>query len=444
MRRTSLVGGAVVPAESVAGWVAAAATVLALYAAVVLGGGVLVGRTDSPHLGLSVLATALVAWLAEPVRVRTERWAARRLSHDRGSPYDVLAQFSQQVAAGVSGEQAPAVIARMLVQGTGVAWAQVWVLVAGQLRLVATYPPDAAADAAPPSLYESTPLPGMRTVTVMRAGMTLGVLRVGERDGRPMTAVEDRLLAGLASQAGMVLETARLRAELSDRARELAVRAEELRQARTALVTAQDLERRRLERDIHDGAQQQLVALAINLKVAKAMATTDPVHARTILGEQLAAASEAIGALSDLTRGLLPEVLASRGLGPAVAHSTTGNPVPVVVTADALPRLAPDIEATLYFCALEAVQNATKHARATRIHVRSESVGDRVSLRIEDDGTGFEDGSVGGTGLANMRERVASLDGALRLGNTRSGGTAVVVDVPVRGHDAPPRTGPVE
>ena len=442
MDRSSPAPAVPVRPETAAGWAAAAVTVLALYVVVVLGGGVLVGRTDSPQLGLSILATALVATLAEPVRAHVERWTAARLGGDRRSPYDVLAEFSREVAAGESREQAPAVIARMLVQGTGATWAQVWVLVSGRLRLVATYPSGAAADQPPASLYERSPAPGLRTVTVTRAGRPLGVLRVGEPEDRPLPPVEDRLLGGLAAQAGMVHDTARLRAELSDRADELAARNDALREARTALVTAQDRERRRLERDIHDGAQQQLVALAINLKVARALTATDATGARTTIEEQLSAVTEAIDTLSDLSRGLLPDVLAEQGLAAALTHVTVGNPVPVAVACAGLPRLSADLEATLYFCALEAVQNATKHAGARRIDVRIEWEHGRLALLVADDGTGFDPRTEEGTGLANMRERVGALGGTLRLTSDPRAGTAVRVDVPVDGPGVPPPTGP--
>jgi signal transduction histidine kinase len=199
-------------------------------------------------------------------------------------------------------------------------------------------------------------------------------------------------------------------------------------------VTAQDRERRRLERDIHDGAQQQLVALAINLKVARALAATDPTGARTTIEEQLSAVTEAIDTLSDLSRGLLPDVLAEQGLAAALTRVTVGNPVPVSVSCAGLPRLSADLEATLYFCALEAVQNATKHAGARRIDVRVEWEQGRLSLLVEDDGTGFDPRTEEGTGLANIRERVGALGGTLRLTSGRREGTAVRVDVPV---DAP-------
>jgi signal transduction histidine kinase len=417
--------------EAALGWGAAAAAVLVVYVVVVLGGGVLIGQTDSPHLGLSVLATAVVAAVAEPIRVRAEHAAARQLDRPLRSPYDVLAEFTHEVTGSDLVGEAPIVIARMLTQSIGVAWTQVWVLVHGRLQLMAAYPPGAGADEEPPTLFDTEAGDGLRAVTVAYAREPLGVLRVREQTGHLLTPVENRLLGGLAAQAGMVLQTAQLRAELAERLEQFTARELELRRARDDLVTTQDLARRQLERDLHDGAQQHLVALAINLQVGKALAVSDPGRARAVLQEQRLAVSEAVRTLRDLSSGLLPPELSHRGLVPALVAATTANPVPVRVSGPHLGRLGSDIESTLYFCALEAVQNATKHAAASRIDVRLDKDRGRVQLCVADDGVGIGVRAQGaGSGLANMRERAASVNGEIRVEQSAAGGTAVVVGVP--------------
>jgi signal transduction histidine kinase len=430
MRNPGDVRAGVARWESLAGWGAAAVAVFVIYVTVVVGGGLLLGRSDEPDLALSVLATALVASVLEPVRSRAETLTARWLKRAQGTAYDRLADFPRQLARPDSGEQAPAVIARMLAVGTGVEWAQVWVLVDERLRLVATYPAGAAADEPEPMLYDNAPRDGVRSVTVAHASRPLGVLRVGESRARRMTPVEERLLGGLAAQAGMVLETAQLRAEISQRLEELTLRERQLRRARGELVSVQDRERRQLERDIHDGAQQQLVALAINLKLARALLESDPDQARLVLDEQAAATADAIRTLSDLSSGLLPESLGQQGLAAAVRAATANNPVPVQVHAPTLSRHPPAVEATLYFCVLEAVQNATKHAEAGRIDVRIVEEPDRITVDVHDDGRGMEAGEGTGSGLANLRERVAALGGELNLEGTSGDGTVVRVWVP--------------
>jgi signal transduction histidine kinase len=411
-----------------AGWGAAAASVLVIYLAVVLGGGALMGRTEAPSLPLSILATALVAGVAPLVRARAEQARAQKLG-DTTSPYDVLADFSR-VADSDAGDRAPALIARMLVQGLALEWAQVWVMVGEELRLLATHPPEAVVDGAAPRLYDDRTRGGVHAVTVAHAGRPLGVVRVMGRQDRSLTPTAERLLGGLAAQAGMVLESAQLREELALRVQELTVRERELRRARVALVTAQDSERRRLERDIHDGAQQQLVALTINLKLAAVHVRTDPELAREVLQEQLAATGSAIQTLTDLARGMLPATLAREGLAAALSKATAANPVPVHVRGGDVPRLPGGVEATLYFCALEAVQNATKHAGSTRIDLMLESGPAGVSVAVEDNGSGIAPGAHQGSGLANLSERAASVGGRLVLGERPGGGTRIAVHVP--------------
>jgi signal transduction histidine kinase len=422
------VTGAVRP-EAVAGWVGAAATVLLVYVVVVRGGGLLIGRTDSPTLALSVLATGVVAYTAGPVRARVEHLAARLLRRPDRAPYEVLAQFSREVTRSESAHQMPAVIARVLAQGTGVSWAQVWLLVHGHPTLVATYPADAIADTDPPKLHEDGPGNGLRHVTVAHAGRALGVLRIKEPHGRSLNPVEERLVGGLAAQAGLVLQTAQLRAELAETLARLSVHEQELRRSRNELVTTQDLERRRLERDLHDGAQQQLVALAINLKLAKAVVPTDPATALTVVDEQILAAADAIRTLSDLSRGLLPAVLSESGLGAAITAATASDPLPVSVDAPVMGRFPTPVEAALYFCCLEALQNATKHSGASRVDVRLRYERGRLQLTVEDDGIGVRPDAGAGMGLANMRDRMAAVGGDLALSPRPGGGTLVAASV---------------
>ena len=161
-------------------------------------------------------------------------------------------------------------MAKVLAEGTGTQWAQVWLMVQGRLALAATWPAVVDADDLPPGDHEP---PGRRVLAVRQAGEVLGVLRLQENVRRPMTAVEERLFAGLAGQAGLVLRGVRLRAERAERLAELSARAEELRMSRELLVDTQDAARRRLERDIHDGAQQHLVAMAVNLRLAQTCST---------------------------------------------------------------------------------------------------------------------------------------------------------------------------
>jgi signal transduction histidine kinase len=411
------------------------AFVIGVYVVVVLGVGALVGRTSSPSLLLSVVATAIVALAFEPVQNRLEALSRNLLSGGVPSPYDVLSRFPESVTGSYPTEELPARMATLLGEGTGAAWAQVWLTVQGELTLAASWPPDDVAVTEPPQL-----LPGSRdgsgeqrrAASVRHGGALLGMLRLQEQPGTPLTSVEERLFTGLAAQAGLVLRLAGLRAELAVRHEELAARAQELRASRERLIETQDSERRRLERDIHDGAQQHLVALAVNLRLAETVAARSPERAARVLEQQADAAREAIDTLTQLSRGIYPRMLSQEGLVPALRSAVAISPIPVRVEAVNVPRLPTAIEAALYFCCIEAVQNAAKHSRASEVTVTIDVSGGAVALTVEDDGAGFDAGSAEvGAGLSNMRDRIDAAGGRFGMSSTPGRGTRVDVRVPV-------------
>jgi signal transduction histidine kinase len=413
--------------------------VVAVYVTVVLGGGALIGRTDSPSPYLAVLATAAVALLFAPVTAALERVATRMGYGDVATPYDILRRFSESVTDADPAGALPARMSMLLAQGTGAAWAQVWLTVSGRLHLAATWPADADEDRTAPSVEPSevyVRAAGRRSLAVRHGGRLLGVLRLQERPGLALTAVEERLFAGLAAQAGLVLRMVGLRAELEDRRADLAARADELQASRQRLIRTQDAERRRLERDIHDGAQQHLVALAVNLRLAQRMAARTPERAVRVLAEQADAADVAIETLASLSRGIYPRLLSSVGLTPALLSAVGTSPVPVTVDAADVGRLPAAVEAALYFCCMEAVQNAAKHSAARSVSVRLSENRDRWQLIVEDDGGGFDQapvraaGTGAGAGLANMRDRLDAVGGTVTVASVPGSGTTVTAVVP--------------
>jgi signal transduction histidine kinase len=409
--------------------------VIAVYVVVVLGVGALIGRTSSPSLPLSVLATAIVALAFEPVQTRLERAAANLLTGGVQSPYEVLSRFSENVTGSYPSEELPSRMATLLGEGTASAWAQVWLTVQGELTLAASWPADAPTDHEVPQLLpdaRDATGEGRRAVSVRHAGALLAVLRLQERPGLPLTSVEERLFTGLAAQAGLVLRLAGLRAELAARHAELAARADELRLSRERLIETQDAERRRLERDIHDGAQQHLVALAVNLRLAETVAARSPERAVKVLEAQSEAARAAIDTLTQLSRGIYPRLLADEGMVPALRAALAISPIPVRVEAHNVPRLPTAIEAALYFCCMEAVQNAAKHSGASLLTVTVGTVDGSVRLTVADDGQGFDVSSAEpGAGLTNMRDRIDAAGGRLDLTSTPGVGTRVDVHVPL-------------
>jgi signal transduction histidine kinase len=409
--------------------------VITVYVVVVLGGGVLMGRTSSPSLPLSVLATAIVALAFEPVQSRLERSAADLMRGGVPSPYEVLSRFSENVTGSYPTEELPSRMATLLGEGTGAAWAQVWLTVQGELTLAASWPETSVLVTEPPALQaDARDSTGelRRAVSVRHAGALLGVLRLQERPGVPLTSVEERLFTGLAAQAGLVLRLAGLRAELAARHAELAARADELRLSRERLIETQDAERRRLERDIHDGAQQHLVALAVNLRLAETVAARSPERAAKVLEAQSEAAREAIDTLTQLSRGIYPRLLADEGMVPALRAALAISPIPVRVEAVDVPRLPTATEAALYFCCMEAVQNAAKHSLASSVTVTVSTQDESVRLTVDDDGEGFDVSTAEpGAGLTNMRDRIDAAGGQLAMTSTAGVGTRVDVHVPL-------------
>ena len=407
------------------------AWVAAVYVVIVVGGGLLIGHTDSPQLGLSVLATAVVAVGFESVRSRLETAATRWVGQGRGSPYDALSRFSESVMGDGEGDEQPDLplrMAQLLAEGTGARWAQVWLVVDDVPELAASWPLDMEQAGQAVSAAD----PHVRSLDVVLAGEQLGMLRLQEHDDQPLSPVEERLFAGLAAQAGLVLRRVLLRAELARRATELSARADELQGSRRRLVDTLDAERRRLERDIHDGAQQHLVALVVNLRLAQKVAVRSPERAGTVLTQQVDAIDSAITTLVDLARGIYPGTLADEGVAAAVRDVVSTSSVPVTVTDGGIGRQTSEVEAALYFCSVEAVQNAVKHAAATRIIVELATVGDELTMHVHDDGVGIEPGTVAAVGgLGNMRDRIDSVGGALVVRPGVAGGTEVLARVPV-------------
>jgi signal transduction histidine kinase len=237
-------------------------------------------------------------------------------------------------------------------------------------------------------------------------------------------------IAAWLTRAAVRLETRAASALLGpSHARELRRRVEALTESRAGVVDAADAERRRIERDLHDGAQQHLVSLAVNLGLARATLTDLPDSAREVIDQAHREAKEAIAALSDLVRGLHPAVLEDRGLDAALSGLVARVPLPVRLQVSLDSRPSATVEAVAYFVVSEALANVTKHARATRAEVTVRRTGDLLRVAVTDDGVGGADPS-GGTGLAGLAQRVSSVDGVLRISSPGRGPTSLTAELP--------------
>jgi signal transduction histidine kinase len=198
------------------------------------------------------------------------------------------------------------------------------------------------------------------------------------------------------------------------------------------LVDVAENERRRIERNIHDGAQQQLVAISVKLGLAKSLVKTDPSRAVALIEDLQTDAQEALDSLREMVRGTSPPILADHGLGTALEAQVRRSPFPVAVSADSLGRFATEVETAAYFCCLEALQNAAKYARASHGTVALRCVGRELAFTVIDDGTGFDPETVRrGVGLRSMHERLAALGGSLSVRSAPGAGTTIVGRIPV-------------
>jgi signal transduction histidine kinase len=388
-----------------------------VYVGIVVGVGAVAGSRANPVL--SATAAAVVALAFQPVRRRAQRLADRLVYGKRATPYEVLSEFSTRLGFTYAADELLPRMARALADGTSAARGDVWVRIGGTLRAEATWPKEADA---PSPIPVDANAKGAVTATSMlepvrHRGELLGALSITKRSGESITPTEEKLVRDLAGQAGLVMRNALL--------------FEELRASRQRLVSAQDEERRRLERDIHDGAQQQLVALSVKARLAQSFTEREPGRAREILGELQADANDALENLRDLARGIYPPLLADRGLVAALEAQTRKVAVPTTIEADGIGRFPQNVEATVYFCALEALQNVAKYAEASRATVRLTNGRGELHFEIVDDGVGFDsDASRSGSGLQGIEDRLSALGGRLEITSARGLGTTILGSVP--------------
>ena len=401
--------------------------ITAVYVVIAVGVGALIGGGGKPNLGLSILATAIVAVGFQPLRELLQRVANSIVYGKRATPYEVLAQFSERVAESYAMEDVLPRMARVLAEGTGAQRADVWLLNGDALRSAAAWPESASLHEPIHVTGSNLTLPGgsERLAEVRHQGEQLGALSIVKRRGEALTPIEENLLAHLAAQAGLVLRNVRLTANLQ-------ARLEELRASRRRLVRAQDDERRKLERNLHDGAQQHLVAIKVKLGLAEMLASRDPEKARATIEQLKADTDEALQTLRDLARGIYPPLLAERGLVMALEAQARKATVPVTVEGDGVARYPQEVEATVYFCVLEALQNAQKYAGPSRVMVTLDDDDDELAWTVADDGCGFDVATMRrGAGLTNMSDRLDALGGSVSI-TSSSRGTTLQGQIPLR------------
>jgi signal transduction histidine kinase len=418
------------------------AALTAIYVGVVVGIGTLAGYAGGPLL--TAAAALAIAVLFQPLRRRAQLVANRIVYGQRATPYQALADVAQDMAGQLDADVALDRMASVLAGATGAVRVDVWVRVGARLQPRAAWPPGSDPPAAVPltgPVAATGPVPhtrpaatgpvalpafdaATRAIAVRHGEELLGAITLQKPRNEPVSPAEDKLLEHLASQAGLVLRNVRLTAELQ-------ATIDDLRASRRRLVRAQDDERQRIERNLHDGAQQQLVALTVQLTLLED-AAQDPGEVRQLAGELRAGLHEALDDLRALARGIYPPLLADQGLAAALRAQAGKAPLPVLVEADGIGRYRREAEATAYFCILEALQNVAKYAQASRAMVALTCPDGQLGFTVTDDGDGFDTAkATHGTGLQGMADRLAAVGGSLRVDSAPGSGTTINGTLPV-------------
>jgi signal transduction histidine kinase len=395
-----------------------AASITLLYAAVVVGPLLMIGVGDDgggPGLFLPIVATGAVALLFEPIRTRLQRWANRLVYGDRATPQEVLSRVTARLSdtAGGNGTQD---LARLLAEGTGAERVVVWSRSHDGLRPEAIHPLD-RSDA-----VETVPVDGLvdgeftESRAVLHQGVLYGALSITKARNDPITPDDRELLSDVAAGAGLLLRNISLNRELEERA-------EEVRASRRRLIAAQDAERHRLERDLHDGAQQQVVALKVKLGIARTIAEregTDEIAARvSALAEET---QQAVDALRAVAHGIYPPLLEAEGLESALRAVERTSSIPLVLDVEGITRYPRSIEETVYFSVLDTVERA-RMSGAREVEARLAGVDGELLIEVGLDGVTEID-------LTAVSDRIDASGGMLRIDQT-DGGTALTARLPV-------------
>ena len=384
-----------------------AAFITIVYVAIVVGVGALVG--SGGNAVLSAVAAAVIAVAFQPARRRAQRLANRVVYGHRATPYEVLSGFSERLADTYSIEDVLPRLARVLADGVGATRVAISLGSGVRERTVASYPdrPEAIGDE--------------RVFEVRHQGELLGRIALAMPPNESLVPAQEKLVADVATQAGLVLRNAAL--------------IEDLRASRQRLVAAQDEERRRIERNIHDGAQQQLVALAVKLKLTDTLVGTDEERAHAMLADLQVETSQALEDLRDLARGIYPPLLADKGLAAALQSQARKSSVPVSIEPDGIGRYPQEAEAAVYFSCLEALQNVSKYAEASSATIRLAQSNGTLTFEVIDDGIGFDPVTASrGSGLQGIADRLAALGGTVDVRSTPGDGTTVAGSIPI--HEA--------
>jgi len=383
--------------------------IAAVYIGLAAAPGLALGRQIPVELAVVLTIVAAVAF--QPLRRRLEALADRWVFGERVNRYRLLTEFGASLEQTAELPELLPRLADAVQRGLAAPWVRVVL-------------PQASVDAGQPSGE-----PGLR-VAMERRGEVVGHIECGQKDGdyRPG---DRELLDTLAGQAATAIANVGLTARLAEQVAELG-------RSRARIVAAQAAERQRIERNIHDGAQQQVVALIMKLRLARNQLARGDGSADEVLDELHADARELLTDLRELAHGIHPPVLSDRGLVAAVQARADRLPLDIAVHAEPElreRRLDTDVEGAAYFVVCEALTNVVKHSAADAAGIHLSTVDGKLVVLVHDNGVGIPDGQTNGHGLTNLRDRVEALGGSLLVDGTPGGGTSVHVELPAQaGH----------
>jgi signal transduction histidine kinase len=387
-----------------------------VYVGIVVGIGYSVGSGDQPNTWLGILATVIIAIVFQPLRRRFQRVANRLVYGRRATPYEVLSVFSQGISA--VDPDVLQEVAQALAEGTTAKTASIWVKRAGGDQRIAAWPAGDGTTSRAETVIN-------RVAPVAHDAEELGRVVLELEPGQPFPVTDQRLLDQVAAGLGLALRNLLLTEDLRARVEELAA-------SRRRMVTVQNETRRRLERDLHDGAQQRLVALKIHIGFGATMAETAALDdVRSMFIDLREDADQAIETVREFARGIYPPLLESEGLGPALKSRARKVPIPVSIQAAGIGRYSKEHEATVYFCVLEALQNAIKHSGASSIVITLDDRDGRLGFEVRDDGVGFDPAAVSPNGLINIRDRMEAVGGRMDLDVEPGKGTRIHGSLPL-------------
>ncbi len=447
-------GRVLVQVLAVAGF---SALVSATYVVVVLGlGHAPTSADDRQVLGLSMVAAAVAAVAYLPARARLTAWATRFVYGSRQAPDEVVRTFGSRLTRAIPMDELLLQLAESLRKTLALSVAEVYtgrgevldravsvpdlgsrsLVVSERERPVVTragVSGNAWASVWLPALLDGRRDAQVRVAPVSHAGELLGLIVV-ERPAQAdhFSDEDDRVLTELARQVGLALHNSQLDSALQTSLAELRRQAQELRESRARIVASGDAERRRVERNLHDGAQQHLVALAVNLRLARDVLASDPAAAAEMLDQLTGQVHDTIAELRELAHGIYPPLLVDSGLGEALRAAANRNPLEVAVTVDGIGRYPAEVEAATYFCCLEALQNAAKHAPGASVEVRVWEDSGGLLFAVTDDGPGFDPAVARrGHGYVNMADRLGAIGGSVRWESRPGQGARVEGSIPL-------------